>query len=179
VHGLPDRVGLPIVATVRNPWDWYVSLYFWLEQHRVNRTGGFALPPNRRSEGLRVWEQRFAKGNTVEAFRSVVAEIAEAVHLGEMGVRPQRAFLRDGHGRLGVDRVLRFESLRSDTVEALEELGAEVTPKLRSAIGHSPRENTSGHCHYSLCYDEKSRAAVARYDEWLIDQFEYRFEGAS
>lgn len=172
----PERVGLPVVASVRNPWDWYVSLYFFLEQHRVNRTGGYAVPKHQRQPGLTQWEERYGKGNSVRGFRIALPRILEDMHVkAVMGIAsPQTFFLRNPDGSVGVMPV-RFEGLRRNMLAALEEIGVEVTPALRGALLKSPKANASGHAAYTNCYDDMTRKLVADHEAWLIDRFEYRF----
>lgn len=174
-HGHPERVGLPIVATVRNPWDWYVSLYFFLEQHRVNGTGGFALPPNQREQGLIDWVSIYSRGNTIRDFRRALPRILEDMHSRACfrAAVPQYRFLRAHDGSLGVTAV-RFESLRQGMVEALSALGA-GHPVVTSALMQSPKVNTSGHASFIDCYDEETRDLVAEYEAWTIETFGYTF----
>lgn len=60
-------------------------------------------------------------------------------------------------------------------VEALEETGAYVTPRLRQQLLREPKANTSGHAHYANCYDDSVRKLVERFEGWTIDTFEYTF----
>lgn len=172
----PERVGLPIVGAVRNPWDWYVSAYFFLEQHRVNRTGGFAVPKSQWTRDLLDFEELYTRGNDTRGFRLALPRLLEAMHVTTLwrSMPPQRRFLRNADGTLGVT-VVRFENLRQGTLDTFESLGAEITPQLRSAIMESPKTNTSGHAAYRDCYDDMTRKLVEQYDGWLIDTFEYRF----
>lgn len=78
-HRLPERIRLPILATVRNPWDWYVSFYFFLEQHRVNRTGGFALPRPAWTRPLRGWADHYAQGNSAAGFRKAMPKVVSGL----------------------------------------------------------------------------------------------------
>lgn len=173
----PERIGLPIIASVRNPWDWYVSLYFFLEQHRVNRTGGYSLPRNQWQPGLAQWEERYGKGNNVRGFRLALPRILDDMHVkAVMGIaNPQSYFLRNPDGTVGVHAV-RFESLRNHMLETLHSLAVEVSDDLRGNLLKSPKLNTSGHAKYVDCYDDMTRDLVAKHEAWLIDRFSYRFK---
>jgi len=176
----PGRLGLPIMAAVRNPWDWYVSAYFFMEQHRINRTGGFAVARNAWEPGIEAWEQHYSRGNSVDGFRRALPLVLEALHGPRHGPQimwPQHYFLRAPDGSVGVHLPVMFEQLRQGILERLEALGAEVTPELRTALLQSPKANASGHADYAHCYDAETRRLVERYDGWLIDRFEYRFGG--
>jgi hypothetical protein len=177
-HVLPaGRLGLPVIAATRNPWDWYVSLYFFMEQHYRNGTGGFSVPRAEWPAGCRQWAERFSKGNTIEGFRESLPLLIEAMSFDSnyAVARPQEHFIRDGRGPLRI-RVTRFENLREETLRAIEGTGAPVSPDLRKALLESPPTNVSGHCHYSHCYTSELRDLVDRTNRWLIRQVGYRFE---
>jgi hypothetical protein len=176
----PERVGLPIIATVRNPWDWYVSMYFFLEQHYRNGTGGFAVPRNQWPGGLRQWADTFTGGNSVEGFRRAMPRVLDAMHVSQRfgAMRPQYNYLRAHDGRLGVTPV-RFEAIRTDMASAILATGAELPGRLRRDLLKSPKKNTSGHAHYSRCYTPELRDLVAKHEAWLIETFGYTFESVS
>jgi len=177
--GLPDRKSLPVIATVRNPWDWYVSLYFFMEQHYVNRTGAFVGNEGSWTAGGRVWSQRFSKGNHVEGFREALPEIIEAIHHeGNHAVAPPQGDFVLSNGTLGV-RAVRFEDLRNETIAAIEETGAEIPDAMRAQILQKEPSNTSGHAHYADCYDGHSRSIVKRAERPIIREMRYRFERRS
>lgn len=172
-QGVPaSRIDLPRIAVVRNPWDWYVSFYFFLEQHRVNHTGGFSarvIPAP-----LASWRDHYARGNSVDGFRCALPKLLEDLHRGALRVMPpQSEFLFRGTELRAM--AVRFERLRDGFVSALESVGAEVTPGLRAAITSSRATNRSGHARYDACYDGPSRKLVERYEGPLIDTFGYRF----
>lgn len=151
-------------------------MYFFLEQHYVNRTGGFAVPQAQWAPSLRQWASRYSCGNNVRGFRKAMPRILEGMYdTYSMGVyRPQSMFLRNGDGAIGVEPV-RFERLRVDTVAAIESSGAPVPSGLRSSIMSSRKTNSSGHADYRDCYNDSLRKLVARYERWIVDTFEYAF----
>lgn len=172
-----DRMGLPVIAGARNPWDWWVSLYFFMEQHYTNRTGGFAAKQHQWTAGQKQWAKTFSKGNNIEGFRKALPVLVHAIHEDEnyAVARPQEHFLRLRRGPLTV-RVTRFENLREETLRAIEETGAPVPKTLCDAVMKSRPTNQSGHCHYAHCYTPSLRALVDRNDRWVIRQVGYRFE---
>jgi hypothetical protein len=169
--GLGARAKLPWIAGIRNPWDWYVSVYFFMEQHYVNRTGGFAGPWN---SAQKAWAERYSKGNNVEGFRRALPELLEVIHGQDKGfIRPQHEFV-SLNGELAV-RPIRFERLREEVIEALEETGAEVTQQMRNQIMRRPPMNMSGHAAYTDLYTRRLMVLVRQYEEWMVETFKYRF----
>lgn len=174
-HG--ERVELPYLAHVRNPWDWYVSLYFFMEQHYVNRTGGFSVPMAEWSPGCTSWHTTYSRGNSIAGFREALPVMLSRMHvMGDASVAPpQEAFLRGQDGSLGV-RPVRFERLREELLTTIESTGAAIPRAMRSTILQRARENTSGHAPYVRCYTPGLRDLVRLHDAWLIDTIGYEFD---
>lgn len=175
--GLEDRAKLPWLAGVRNPWDWYVSLYFFMEQQFVGGGGQFAVPREERVPGARIWEDRFTRGNNVQGFRAALPDMLHALHEEKNYalIPPQKNF-QQIDGKLVV-RPVRFERLREEIVVALEETGAEISPRLRHFVTNRKAANTSDHQEYGLFYTTELQKLVYRHEEWVAETFGYRFEG--
>lgn len=163
----PERATLPVIACVRNPWDWYVSLYFWMEQHYVNRTGAFALPQNQREGLSRVWASDISRGNSIEGFQKGLEPLLQYAPDSV-----QSRFLCDETGALGVIPV-RFERLREGFLEALHQVGAEVTPQLRDGVLQTQKYNTSGRPPFQRCYTDELVERVRKKERWIVDTFGY------
>lgn len=175
--GLPDRAGLPRIAHVRNPWDWYVSLYFFMEQHYVNRTGGFSVPRDRWSAGCDHWERFYSKGNDIAGFQAGLPVLLHKMfdEGNEAVALPQHTFLRSPDGFLGVDHLVAFENLRENILEAIRATGAAVPPAFRQAVLQRKKENTSSHGPYQRFYTPALRDEVAERERWVIDQVGYEY----
>jgi hypothetical protein len=172
-----DRASLPLIAHVRNPWAWYVSLYFFMEQHYVNRTGGFSVPRARWSPGCDHWARFFSHGNNVDGFRKGIVPLLDKMHDegNEAVAPPQHVFLRSADGSLGVQHVVRFEQLREGIVGALRSTGASVPPPMTKAIMERRPQNTSSHGPYRRFYTPDLAQVVAERERWVIEQMGYEF----
>lgn len=181
--GLDDRVQLPWLAGVRNPWDWYVSLYFFMEQQLGGGAGMFADPREERVVGAQLWEDRFSRGNSVQGFRAALPDLLRAFYEEKdyALIAPQQNFLQID-GKLVV-RPIRFERLREEVVDALEETGAEIPSRLRHfVLNRKPVSvdelrdlNVSDHREYPLFYTTELQKLVYRHEQWVADTFGYRF----
>jgi hypothetical protein len=129
-------------AFVRNPWDWEVSWY-----HYVLGRPGHAQHALVRSLG------GFARYLEWRAARPAVL---------------QKDFVADPAGRLLVDFVGRFESLRADFRHACARIG--VAAEL-------PHANRSRRGDYRSYYDRRARELVGEVYREDVDFFGYRFEG--
>lgn len=178
-QGLRERLTLPIVATCRNPWDWHVSHYFWMEQHYQNRTGGFAPPPSEWTPGAQRWARDFSRGATITGFREALPRIIEAQsEPEETRVMCQRPYLLNADDTPGA-MMMKFEDLRTAAIASFWLLAGPLPETLVRALRSEPPRNTSSHGHYSRCYDEQSRRLVADYDRAIIEAAGYDFISGS
>lgn len=185
-HHLPARkltdaeAALPTYVLVRNPWDWYVSLYGHWHGNIVNKRHEFRHPVNRLSEYWRGVHERF--GGTFErAMRPYLGrEAPRDPHTGHrfqsMTDTFQKFVARDD----GVDlRVRKFEDgPRRIFTEILQEHCPQlITPEVTRLIETHQQENVSGRRRdFRSYYTPKLRELVAELDAELIEEYGYQFE---
>ena len=90
---------------VRNPWDWQVSLYHFIRQRASHPQHDLVLAMGGFPEFLKWRVESFSPENL------------------------QNTFLADAEGRLLVDFIGRFETLREDFLHLMEHLGKSVNAK--------------------------------------------------
>jgi hypothetical protein len=176
--GVPERIDLPVLACVRNPWDWYVSLYFFMETRYRAGHGAFGVPRAEWAPGAIAWARAYARGLSAQGFREALPIMLEELHdkADYDVIPPQALFLRGEDGRLGV-RPIQFDGLRANIIAAIEEVTGSALPRgLRQQLERHPKTNTSKHDHYSRYYTPELVALVARYESWLIETLGYTFE---
>lgn len=135
-------------ATIRNPWDRLISLYF--SPHR----------------GVTEWDRNdfLALVDSTPTLRYFICE--EKV-LEKLGVH--KAI---GNRKIGVDIdfLIRFERLHDDFKLVCEQLDIPYSPL--------PKRNSSVHMHYSRYYDDELREVVQQKFMEEIAFGNYRFENA-
>jgi hypothetical protein len=172
----PELREMPIIAAVRNPWDWWVSWFFYMKQK----------PPI----GSHVWVSRFADcAGTPEGFLKALPRLMNSPRGGpDAGVpaeqvpdSPQWRVLVDENGEIPPNMtVIRYESLREELLAAVEATGAEVSAPFRSVLQSMRPMNKSRHAHYSTYYPEPEHVEMLRMRERrVIDRFGYTFERPS
>ncbi len=129
-------------AFVRNPWDLLVSSYHYMLAH-----------PSHHRRGL------------TRRLRSFEAYVDYEIRRGKMS---QASMLTNRDGKLLVDFVGRFESLRSDFAYACRRIGLEAA---------LPRANTTHHHDYRNYYDDRLADAVGRFFAEDVERFGYDFAG--
>lgn len=133
-------------AVVRNPWDWLVSRYY----HRRRRVGG---------------SMRRRRSRHVDCLEAFLCREAARVRTDPKAT--QTGMIRTRAGRLGLDRILRFESLQEDWEALLGQLG------IRAAL---PHWNRTVHDDWRTLYGPEERALVATAWAEDIAALGYTFE---
>jgi hypothetical protein len=182
---------LPVLGTVRNPWEFYVSWYYHVW-------------PRDAATPLISWVTENGKAGFIGSARNAANFGADNVHLDQLiEIMPEvvdyrrrhipnitKAALRKIRGTgIGyytfrfnqlfgnTDDVFfcRLETLRKDLLSFFEKIGA-ATNELRDYVLREDKKNTSEHLHYSTYYTPELARLVAIRDRQLIEKFGYNFE---
>ncbi|HET8862731.1 MAG TPA: hypothetical protein VFM94_05735 [Solirubrobacterales bacterium] len=200
---LPEEaVGRPVLAFIRNPWDWYVSWYSFIS--------GQPAPPEQSTWHVHpLVRGLFIKGSNVGVEGGPVAGSEE---ISDFATTVRRACggIVDGGGRAELERVTqgydlakplleghdlytaqvetvlgagldsdlltigRFESLTADLESFVERVGLEM-PEGEPGIKRAKPVNTSRRAPYREYYDPELRDLVGASCRALIERFDYRF----
>ena len=162
----PEYTDLPVLAFVRNPWDWYVS--FW-----DDRVRGLTTDDGWIDELLRPdlgFETFLRAALYTRDFRYRVGR-----WMREEGLDLYSAMFRDITMPRRSVWFGRFENLRADLLRFLDEVTT-VDEALRKRILTSPAEYVGGHRDYRTYYTPELRDLVAERCERIITRFGYRFD---
>jgi hypothetical protein len=185
---------LPVLGTVRSPWEFYVSLYHYVWPRDAgsilvswmteNGTLGFEgsirnlLNLGVNSERLDVliemlpehidYRKRHVPGVTKDAMSKV-----RGTGVGYYTLRFNQMF-----GIADDMFFCRLETLRQDLVAFFDRIGV-ATDELRDYVLLLDKKNTADHLHYSTYYTPDLVDLVSLRDRQLIERFGYVFEKAS
>jgi hypothetical protein len=185
---------LPVLGTIRNPWEFYVSLYHyvwpkdaasilvsWMSEN--GKLGFRGSIPNLLNLGvnderldalIEMLPERLDYSN-----RHIPAVTKDAMRRVR-GTGAGYYTLRFNQMFGNADDVLfcRLETLRDDLVAFFEGIGV-ATDELRNYVLSSEKKNTAEHLHYSIYYTPELADLVLIRDRPLIERFGYVFEQAS
>jgi len=189
---------LPVIGFVRNPWDWYVSMFSdYARKHQYV----FEVISNRGALDFEATITRFLTlGDGKVSSRKLLRRLATMAPKVIKVQRPPQSHLpglRSGHFKnypAGVGyyswlvqlmfeserdhqvRFGRFENLRTEALRLLEETGTPITNAITAyleqaeALNVSPRPKS-----YADSYGPELMRLVAEKDRQLVDRFGYKF----
>lgn len=182
-----EAAGLPVLGTVRNPWEYYVSWCAFqagLPQpnalyRTVSDAGRLGFEPTVRN--------LLALGKDERLFRAVQECLPESrpgagLNLARADLAPlagtEAGFYSFLYRRMFQpgDRVVDAARLRESFPQAMAAAGTDVTPALAGYFARGPVVNASAHAHYAGYYSTGLRDAVRRADAAVIEAHGFRFE---
>ena len=200
LRDLPAEFGdLPVIGFVRNPWDWYVSMFF---DYRRKRQYVFQVLSDNGVLGFRPTVRRFLKlGDDTDESRTLREQLVRVAPQRIDIVRPQRnhlpgltaAHFEDYPAETGYYSWLfgrmfgtestrdvhfgRFEDLRHEARRLLELTGTPITDRIDAYLENArplnpsprPRSVAGG-------YDDELAALVADKDRTVVERFGYSLE---
>ena len=186
---------LPLLGTVRNPWDFYVSWYHYQcsnENYSPSKNVLFCcVSEDRKLDFSQTIRNALDLSVSEDKLDSLIQSLPENFDYQKRRIpNLTRGFMRTirgtavglytfrfnemfGHG----DDVFfcRVENLRSDLMEFFEKIGV-ASDQLRSYVLGLDKKNTSDHYHYSNYYTPDLAELVLIRDRHLIERFGYTFE---
>src|SRR4051794_17167200 len=153
--------GLPVLAAVRNPWDWYVSWYTYM----LSLRDPSIVRPDGRERSFAETVTLLCDGTGGTAPRSRRWDLYSWQWWSIVGYSLKRGLEAD---------VVRFEQLGDEFVAFLDRheiAGAE----LRRAAIEDPPFNESDRGDYRDYYDAELRDVVGYYTRRLVRMYDYRF----
>ncbi len=185
---------LPFLGTVRNPWEFYVSLYHYLwpkdaasilaswmtESGTLGFTGSIRNLLNLAVNNERLDVLIDMLPDRVEYDRRNIPNITKEAMSKVRGTGVAYYTFRFNYIFGNADDVFfcRLETLRQDLVSFFDGIGA-ATDELRDYVLGSDKVNAAEHLHYSTYYTLDLAELVSIRDRALIERFGYGFEQAS
>jgi len=187
---------LPVLGTVRNPWEFYVSWYH--HHYSSKRYSPFkhvifcCVSEDRRLDFVRTIQNALNLGVSNDKLDLLIQALPEDFdyqerHIPNLTKDIMRKIRGSGMGLYTfrfnqmfgqADDVFfcRVESLRGDLMAFFERIG-DASDALRSYVLSLDKKNFSEHLHYSTYYTPELAELVRIRDRQLIERFGFTFEG--
>jgi len=199
LRDLPGELShLPVIGFVRNPWDWYVSMYF---DYRRKRQYIFQIVSDGGAPGFEETVARFLTlgDKSVQSRRllSRLVDAAPAVIDARTPPRRRNPGLRSEHFadyrencgyyswlfRLMFEsesthdiHIGRFENLREEALRLFECTGTPITNGIAAYLKEAEPLNPSRRPNYYVGgYQPELERLVAEKEQYVIDRFGYEF----
>ena len=183
-----DARHLPILGTVRNPWDYYVSWYTFQaamptpnalflvasEDRRLDFNGTIRnlLRLGEDASLLSAWVDRLPSerpGRGINLSKACVAPLAQS------GMGFYTFLYRRMYGDRSNTTLLDMATLRAGLLDYLPRAGISVSHAIQNWLHATPAVNTSTHASRAELYDDGLRAVVASKDAEIIRRHDFRF----
>jgi hypothetical protein len=189
---------LPVLGTVRNPWEFYASWYYHqysnIRYSPVRNVLFCCLSGNRKLGFVETTRNALSLGVSDDNLDFLIQALPKNFYYQERNIPnlTQDVMRRIRNTGLGLytfrfnqlfgqaDDVFfcRVESLRSDLMSFFESIGAASDALRRDVLGLD-KKNVSEHLHYSTYYTPDLAELVSIRDRPLIERFGYAFEQPS
>lgn len=184
-----DARHLPILGTVRNPWDYYVSWYSFQvampapnalflvasegRRHDFNGTVRNLMRLGEDAALLSAWVDRLPPerpNRGINLSKSCVAPLAQS------GMGFYTFLYRRMYGDRSNTTLLEMSALREGLRDYLPRAGIPVSAAMQGWLLDKPAVNSSAHARYTDLYDDGLHALVASKDAEIIRRHDFRFE---
>jgi hypothetical protein len=193
-----DYKHLPVIGFIRNPWDWYTSMYF---NYKSKQQYIYNVISESDSLGFSDTVERFAnlgdKSPTSQSLLKILQQVAPDNLAQDLPLKLKRPglikndfkhyeqnmgyyswLLKKMHevdGKL-IGHFGRFEKLREDLLMLLESTGTPISNSMLGFINNMQALNTnSREPNYKKYYNDTLRDLILERDSYIIDTFSYHY----
>lgn len=167
---------VPSFCVVRNPWDWYVSRYFFRQaEWRVNNKVSFSDIENFENNKEGFQKHMLFVDNLIKT-NGKAKSLKSTGGVARIWLRLTLSDFYNDFTDNKVNHVGRFENLRPDLARILNALDPNAFPMNEVRQLLVGKVNTSSHVQYQHYYDdEKVKNLVHEWDGEYIERFGYEF----
>jgi hypothetical protein len=172
------HINKPIIGIIRNPWDWYVSVYHY---HKPSK-GSFMEPLIKEGGSFKGFLKLFLNKDDGK-IHNLNFNWMGKMNVGPYTYRVVRTFNDKGLKIESIDdmnlkkvELIKMENLVPNFKMFLDKNNIKLSKSQLVNLENKPKVNTSNRTHYSNYYDEETIDLVLKKDNQLINLFGYEFE---
>lgn len=168
----PDHAHKPVYTHVRNPWDWYVSMYSHWNRNYSQKIHEFISPPAHWDESTRWMAHVFGEDFETSLHRYAKSSRPEVARNQSYSLSFQRF---TAHPTIN-PTVLKFEEgLEQTALRTFEKLDIPLSDMFRRFLLGFGKANRTIHPPYREFYSDKTRQLIAQREQSIIQRFNYQF----
>jgi len=185
--------GLPIVGCVRNPWDFYISWYFFQLQKPQSNALFMATSKAKTLDFNATMERLLSLHDNISLLNQILAQIPDHFVASGMNI-PRSAIARIHGSTLGFysflyqwmyadaptePQLVKTEELQAGLLAVLSKNAVLISQDMTQFLKQKAHENTSVHRHYAHYYSPAIRDRVAELDRLVIHKHGYQFDSTA
>jgi len=190
---IPEQyAALPIIGCVRNPWDFYISWYFFQLQKKHSNPLFMATSKAKTLDFNATMERLLSLNDNIPLLNQILTQLPD--HFVASGMNIPRSVLGRLHGSaLGLysflyqwmyadaptePQLAKTEELQESLIAVLLKSGVSISSEMSHFLQRRGHENASEHSHYAQYYSQEIRDRVAQLDQLVVNKHKYRFNDA-
>lgn len=167
----------PIIGIIRNPWDWYVSLF----HYNFESKGGILKPIFKENDNFESWLKRVMNKKNGRVHDLDFNWIGK-FDVGPFSFRMIKCFNKSGLSiknlseiNLNKINIIKLENLVPNIIKVLEENNIKLSEKQLKSLQSRKKENTSKRDSYKKYYTDELIELVTYKDRFIIENFNYEY----
>ena len=180
---------LPIIGCVRNPWDFYVSWYFFQLQKKQSNALFIAVSEGKTLDFNRTMERLLSLTDNIPLLNQIVEKLPD--HFVTSGMNIPRSAMAQIHGSqrgyysflyrwMYLDApseplLVKTEELPTGLIQTLSHIGVSMTDAMHSFLQRQVNTNTSQRGYFVGYYSDEIRERVRELDQEVISHHSYEF----
>jgi hypothetical protein len=167
----------PVIGVIRNPWDWYVSLYHF----HLPSKGSFMYPIIEKGGSFKGFLKLFLNKEKGR-IHDINFDWLSNMNVGPYSYRVIKCFNKNGLNiksigdcNFNVVNIIKMENLVPNFINVLNEKGITLSDEIINELKSKDKVNTSDHKDYRQYYDDECAELVSIKDRLIIKEFNYEF----
>ena len=197
ISEIPDAdISKPVIGIVRNPWDWYVSWYFFNKNAEDRNTLFVILSDGGQADFKTTITNLINLGSdnkSSELYRKALISVLPDSLEGNQGVGLTKQCIEGFstnsqgyyswlftrmHGNLDAENlhIGLFEDLQNSFISIMKKLDVSESEKIEQSFASTGKLNSSSRAHYSRYFDDELLQLIQHKESEIIKRYNYQYQ---